>query len=248
LHLANFLTQQRQDLEHLNWYKHHCLEEAHRGLGKLTQELIIAQSHDESLNPAQCRYFLSRLKDLAKDTQVVLERERWQLQRSIQTMPLISLLNRLIERITPALESRQLWSKVHNDSNAVVSGDIAKLELILYDVLLAACQRSPLGGRIDIWCRVLNLDWLELSITDNGQCSPGLLEELKLGGPADILAPSKLDEPPGLHLAICQTLLEQIGGEVTFSLLEDGRTHSRLLLPLAVEGNSNFVKPSRPSH
>jgi len=248
LHLANFLTQQRQDLEHLNWYKHHCLEEAHRGLGKLTQELLIAQSHDESLNPAQCRYFLSRLKDLAKDTQVVLERERWQLQRSIQTMPLISLLNRLIERITPALESRQLWSKVHNDNNVVVSGDIAKLELILYDVLLAACQRSPLGGRIDIWCRVLNLDWLELSITDNGQCSPTLLEELKLGGPADILAPSKLDEPPGLHLAICQTLLEQIGGEVTFSLLEDGRTHSRLLLPLAVEGNSDFVKAARPSH
>ncbi|NJL47634.1 MAG: GAF domain-containing protein [Leptolyngbyaceae cyanobacterium SM2_5_2] len=236
LHLANLLTQQRQDLEHLNWYKHHWLEKTHWDFNKLAQEFDLVQARGESLSPVQSRYFLSRLKNLVEDTQVVLDQERWQLQRQTQTMPLISLLNRLIERITPVLESRQLWSKVHNDSNVVVSGDMAKLELILYDVLLAACQRSPIGGRIDIWCRVLNLDWLELSITDNGHCPPALLEELKVGGPADILAPSKLDEAPGLHLAICQTLLEQLGGEITFSVLEDGRTHSRLLLPLAAKG------------
>ncbi len=241
LHLASWLTRQRQDLEHLNWYKHHCLEETHWNLNKLAQEFGIAQARDESLNPTQCRYFLNRLKGLVENAQPVIDQERWQLQQQTQTMPLISLLNRLIERITPILESRQLWSKVHNDSNAVVSGDMAKLEMILYDVLLAACQRSPLGGRIDIWCRVLNLDWLELSITDNGQCPPTLLEELKVGGPADILAPSKLDEPPGLHLAICQTLLEQLGGEITFSLLEDGRTHSRLLLPLTTKGDPPSV-------
>jgi GAF domain-containing protein len=251
LHLANLLTQQRQDLEHLNWYKHHCMEETYRNLGKLLQEVTTAQERNASLNHDQCQYLLRRLQGLVQESQDILERERWQLQQSYQTMPLISLLNRLIERITPELERRQLWSKVHNDDhNVVLAGDIAKLELILYEILLAACQRSPLGGRIDIWCRVLNLDWVELSITDNGHCPQTLLDELKGGSPNDILAPSQLDEPPGLHLAICQTLLDQLGGEVTFSLLEDGRTHSRLLLSLANQsqplGQPSLKDPGTP--
>lgn len=169
----------------------------------------------------------------------MLRRERWQLRFQAQTTPLISLLSRAIERITPALESRQLWSKVHNDNDrgTLIVGDITKLDMVIYEILMAACQRSPVGGRIDLWCRILSLDWMELSITDNGLCDPTLLEELKVGSSADVLAPSVLDEPPGLHLAICKSLLDQLGGDMSFSRLEDGRIHSRLLLPLAHPGS-----------
>lgn len=233
LHLAALLTQQRQDLEHLNWYKHHCLESTYRDLSKLIQEFTLAQERDATLRQGQGRYLVTRLQSMVDEAAAMLERERWQLHPDVKAVPLISLLNRVIERVTPVLEQRQLWSKVHNDNNVVLLGDGPKLEMILYDVLLAACQRSPVGGRLDIWCRVLNLDWLELSITDNGHCPAALLKELKAAAPTDILAPSLLDEPPGLHLTICQTLLDQLGGEVSFSRLEDGRIHSRLLLPLA---------------
>ncbi|MEO1070026.1 MAG: ATP-binding protein, partial [Cyanobacteria bacterium J06638_6] len=47
----------------------------------------------------------------------------------------------------------------------------------------------------------------------------------------------------GLHLSICKLLLDQLGGEMSFSSLDDGRTHSRLLLPLAAYGDGIPGKP-----
>jgi GAF domain-containing protein len=235
LYVLASLTQQRQDLEHLNWYKHHCLEETYRQLNKVIQELAPAADPPDTTTLAALSASLRQLQRMVQGATDVLQRERWQLRYHSQTAPLVSLLSRAIERITPALESRQLWSKVHNDSDrgTLIAGDTAKIDMVLYEVLMAACQRSPVGGRIDIWCRLINFDWIEISITDNGDCDPTLLAELKAGSNADVLAPSSLDEPPGLHLAICKGLLDQLGGEVSFSQLEDGRIHSRLLLPLA---------------
>lgn len=238
LYLVNTLTQQRQDLEQLNWYKHHYLEETYRQLAKVIHELAPSTNALDSPTPAATSQPLRPLQRMVQEAQDMLRRERWQLRFQAQTTPLISLLSRAIERITPALESRQLWSKVHNDSDrgTLIAGDITKLDMVIYEILMAACQRSPVGGRIDLWCRILNLDWMELSITDSGLCDPTLLEELKVGSSTDVLAPSVLDEPPGLHLAICKSLLDQLGGDMSFSRLEDGRIHSRLLLPLAHPG------------
>jgi len=94
--------------------------------------------------------------------------------------------------------------------------------------------RSPAGGRLDVWCRPLDARWLELSITDNGIIEPRLLAELQTGRPEDLLAPSILDTPPGLHLEICQSLMQQMGSELSLYQLEDGRILSRMLLPIAL--------------
>jgi hypothetical protein len=45
--------------------------------------------------------------------------------------------------------------------------------------------------------------------------------------------PSTLDRPPGLHLWICQSLIQQIGGQLKLYQIEDGRVLSRLLIPIA---------------
>jgi phosphoglycerate-specific signal transduction histidine kinase len=148
-----------------------------------------------------------------------------------------------MEKLDPLLQARQLWSKVHNESSLILGGDMAKLEMIIYDVMAAACHRSPVRGRIDIWCRTVNQDWFELSITDDGQISPDLLDELKRGQPQDLLAPSLLDIPPGLRLSICQGLIRQLGGDITIAVLEDGRTHSRFLLPRATHLDSHKASP-----
>jgi signal transduction histidine kinase len=73
----------------------------------------------------------------------------------------------------------------------------------------------------------------DLSVTDTGVMPPTLLADLQTGRSADLLAPSSLDQPPGLHLAICQSLIEQMGGELHFSQMDDGRTVSQFVLPLA---------------
>jgi signal transduction histidine kinase len=114
-----------------------------------------------------------------------------------------------------------------------IAGDIVKFELVLHELLLAACERSQSGSRIDIWCRRLNERLLELSITDNGIIEPQLLAALNDNTPKDLLAPCHLNQPPGLHLLICQNLMQQWGGELHFYQLPDNRVVSRLLLPLA---------------
>jgi GAF domain-containing protein len=235
LALTAMLTQQRQDLENLNWYKHHHLEDLYRTLGKLAQDVAHLRTRSTP-TAADLDRLANQIATARDQVKPALVGERWQLYPQPQTMPLLTLLNRLLERINPILEARQLWSKVHNKSNVVLGGDTVKLELILYEVMATACQRSPVGGRIDLWCRVLTLDWIEISITDDGHCEAQLLADLNQGHPNDVLAPSRLDSPPGLHLAICKTLIDQLGGEIAFSALDDGRTHSRLLLPLATTG------------
>ncbi len=114
-----------------------------------------------------------------------------------------------------------------------IAGDIVKIELILHELLVAACYRSY-GGRIDIWCRRLDEKSLELSITDNGIIEPQLMAALCQNTPKDVLASSNLNQPPGLHLLICRNLMQELGGELHFYQLPDHRVVSRLLLPLAV--------------
>ncbi|NER80557.1 MAG: ATP-binding protein [Leptolyngbya sp. SIO1D8] len=107
--------------------------------------------------------------------------------------------------------------------------------------MAAACERSPEQGRLDIWCRPIDRNWLELSMTDDGEVPDQLLTELQNGRPDDILVSSPLDTPPGLHFSICQTLMKQIGGEFSLKKLEDGRIMSRLVL--AISGK----KKSKPA-
>jgi GAF domain-containing protein len=243
LRLVSLLHQQRQELETLNWYKHHRLEDCFRGLLKVARGVAEKQQASTALTVEQQQQLLDQIKTMVDSLDGVLNQEEWYIQHGQQTMPLISLINRLMERLDPLLESRQLWSKVHNESSLILGGDMAKLEMIIYDVMAAACQRSPMRGRIDIWCRTINQDWFELSITDDGQVAPDLLEELKLGQPQDLLAPSLLDIPPGLRLSICQSLIRQLGGDVTISVLDDGRTLSRFLLPRATHIDARKPSP-----
>ncbi|MEO1446398.1 MAG: ATP-binding protein, partial [Cyanobacteria bacterium J06635_11] len=103
---------------------------------------------------------------------------------------------------------------------------------VLYELITAACDRSPVGDRIDIWCRPIDSQWLEVSITDEGAIPPQVLQELDQGRSADLLSPSTLQKPENSHLWVCQSLMQQLGGEFTLAPMDDGRTLSRIVLPL----------------
>jgi GAF domain-containing protein len=245
LSLMTMLTQQRQELEHLNWYKHHRIADLHRTLTKTLGQLKEVQQADNSPLPKPQQYLMDHLQDPMQSLDLILKNGWWGLQAAYQSIPLITLINRLLERVAPILESRQLWSQVHNENQLILTGDITKLELLLYEIMIAACNRSPMKGRIDIWCRHLNGNCLELSITDSGYLPPDFIRAINHGDNQDPLEPSPLDEPPGLHLAICKALLVELGGELTLSVLEDGRTYSRILLPQSAYTQGEL--PLRPS-
>ncbi|MBW4519340.1 MAG: GAF domain-containing protein [Scytolyngbya sp. HA4215-MV1] len=233
LMLTKMLQSQREELERLNWYKHRRLEEVYRAVGWNLRRLNELSSQTDPLSGTRYQQILRQLGDSMGSITQLLREEQWRLRTYYSTVPLVSLLKRSIDRVDSFLKQRQIWSQVHNDNNLTIGGDIVKIELVIYELLVAACHRIPSGGRLDLWCRQIDNRWLELSITDNGMVEPRLLSDMQNGRSVDLLAPSTLDQPPGLHLLICQSLMQQIGGEFNLYKLEDNRVLSRLVLPIA---------------
>ncbi|MEO0986336.1 MAG: GAF domain-containing protein [Cyanobacteria bacterium J06639_14] len=241
LSVVDLLLSQREELQILNWYKHRRFEEAHRLLEIDQQRLSDPITQGKGLTAQRQMQLVRQLGNLIKGMQQVIDSEEWALKRQHQTTPLISLVNRLMERANPLIQTQHLWAKVHNDSNVVIGGDLEKIEFVLFEIMAAACLRSPEQGRLDIWCRVLDRNCLELSITDDGDLPDQLLTELREGRSDDILVPSLLDKAPGLHFSICQTLMQQLGGEFSLQKLKDGRIMSRIVLAISGKNKPKAV-------
>jgi len=156
-------------------------------------------------------------------------------QSKCMTMSLAVMLKRALEQVDFLITQKKIWTQLHNQpkGNLVIGGDIAKIEKILHVLLVFACGRSSIEGRIDLWCRQIGEDLIELSITDYGTVSPDLLQGLHQVKESDPLSQTLLEQPPGLHLAICQKLMLEAGGVLSIYQLEDNRILSRLILPLA---------------
>jgi transcriptional regulator with GAF, ATPase, and Fis domain len=255
--INQLLESTTEELRQLNWYKNRRLEEMQR-----TAALSLSQIHSLGIPTnelTQMRYqlLLRQLDQTTTSMNGLLKLEQWQLHISWETMPIASLLKRSLERVENLLKQQKLWIGVHGlgqpiedeespknsalirgvpssstQSAMAIAGDIVKIELVLHELLVAACLRSY-RSRIDIWCRRLDERLLELSITDNGTIEPQLMATLHHNTPKDVLASSSFSQPPGLHLVICQNLMQQLGGELHFYELPDNRVVSRLLLPLA---------------
>ncbi|BAU11221.1 hypothetical protein LEP3755_17140 [Leptolyngbya sp. NIES-3755] len=226
LMVSEALKRDRDRLERLSWYKHRRLEDMYRSV-KFSASRLSELSQD-----AKQAQFLRQIDDAIEPVRQVIRDEQWQLTVRNETVQMIGLVRRALDRVDHLLKQRQLWSQVHHEVNPMIFGDITKIELVLYELLLIACQRANPGGRIDIWCRQIDSQWIEIAITDDGTIEPRLIEDLEAGRAVDLLAPSTLDKPPGLHLAICQALMQQMGSEFNLYKLDDGRIMSRLVLPI----------------
>lgn len=233
--LIQSLQSSKLRLQQLTWYKHYRLLDLKRVMDTTFNQLsnlIDHQGTATGTNSIHYQQAMRQLGQILSSWLQLLRQEQWQLRAYQTTSSLASLLKRSLERIDPFVKQNQLWVQVHaDDTKLELTGDMIKLEGILYQVLLFACQRALEQGRIDLWCRVLDEQTLDLSITDYGQIEPRLLAELQQGRPTDMLAPSALDQLSGLALFLCQTLLTDMGGSLEFYQLEDGRIMSRLVLP-----------------
>ncbi|MGF1536785.1 MAG: GAF domain-containing protein [Elainellaceae cyanobacterium] len=230
--VSEALTARREQLELLNWYKHRRLERLYQALGQQVEQLNELSHQKDTMASLRYHQIIRELGSLLKQTQPVLRDESWQVRPQDSALPLATLLKRARERIEPHVQEGQLWVQVHNKHTLDIGSDPHKIELVLHEALACACERSPQKSRLDIWCRPLDFHWLEISVTDQGSVPPALLEALQNGRELDLLAPSPLDHPPGLHLGICQALMQQVGGEFNLYRLDDGRTVSRLLVPI----------------
>ncbi len=242
LTLTQILHANVDRLEQLNWYKQRRVEDLCRvvALGiKRFQDIasqMSGRSETQPLQDLQFQQVMRQMEDALKEMSNLLEAEQWQIKLDFHAIPITGLLKRALDRVESLVKQQQLWIQVHNQQgNLLIHTDIAKVELILYELLLTACQRCEPKGRIDIWCRSTDPRWLEISMTDSGTIDPIVLETLQTKRHNDPLAATSIDVSSGLHLLICQTLVRQLGGELNLYKLEDGRVLSRLVLPLGVQ-------------
>ncbi|WP_071515636.1 GAF domain-containing protein [Geitlerinema sp. PCC 9228] len=227
------LTQKQQthleNLECLNWYKHRSLEKVYRTVGTLLRQM----NQSESSANTTFSQIRQQIGQSFQQMTPLLKQEQWELQGGQTNVPLPTLLKRALLRLQPAIKQRQIWYQVHSEGKFIVAVDPLKIELVLYELLLAATLRVPVGGRIDVWCRPVDQHWLDLSITDNGKLDPQLIQALQAENPGDWLQPSPLDHPPGLHWKVCRGILQIGGGNLFVSQLEDQRILTRAVLPLS---------------
>ena len=238
LKLESALQSERLKLKQISWYKHRHLEELHRTVQVGIQRLVEATkpTSQDALAATRNQQILRQIAEAMPPVHSALLNEVWQMQYRQESVPLLGVLRRSIDRADVLLKQRQIWSQVHQESNPIIVADINKLEMVLYEVICIAGQRSEAGKRIDIWCRQSDSRWVEVAITDDGTIESRLIKELEAVKPIDPLAPSLLNQPPGMHLAICKEVLQAMGAELTLTRLEDGRIMTRLMLPAAQTG------------
>jgi GAF domain-containing protein len=240
-HLVQQLSRKQETLECLNWYKQRHLEYLFR---LWTEQMSKFQSILAAATPAEPtsgsmrgrgRHPAGDLYQAFSDLESILKNEMWDLQLEPEPVPVATFLRRSLERIEDVVRTRQLWTQVHNQTPSIsLQIPKQKLEMMLVELLLAACYRSKIGDRIDIWCRVLQESWLEISITDQGLLNPQLVSAIQAHRTQSPLSEGEalLDSLLGRHFKVCQALVERFGGKMELAQLEDGRSLSRLILPL----------------
>jgi len=231
--------QERQEvLSELNWYKHRRLLDMQNtlldGLRRLGQ---VPDIPGEEASRWQKVVEIARgLQELAVSTSPLLQAETWQVQPQFQSLSLATLVRKSLRRVEGLIQKRKLWLRAHGDLSLAVQGDIGRLEMVLWEVLLAAALRSPEGGRLDLWGQATE-GYAELLVVDQGHFDPYLLAALQ-GDPqqviyADPLFQSPLSVSPGLELSLCQRIVQRLGGQLSFYVSSDGRSVSQLFLPMA---------------
>jgi GAF domain-containing protein len=263
------LEASKEELQRLNWYKHRRLEEIYRMAALLVSQLRDLGVPRNELTQMRYKLLMRQLEYTTNSMVSVIKHEQWQLYMTSETMSVSSLWKRALERVDNLVQQRQLWIGVHglgqnnedrelqknsssstnfliaaNKSTMSISGDILKIELVIYELLIAACERSPIGDKIDIWCRPLDESNLEILMTDNGSMEPELLAILNLEASKSSLSLDNIQHKQITHLLICQHIINQLGGQLQIYKLDDNRLVSRLVLPLSLQTQTGELNSS----
>ncbi len=250
-HLAvqSALHSQRLDLDLLNWYKQRRFEDFYRifgagvkELGELSQSILqSAKEQKDALKTLRYQQVLRQIGNALGSAHLLLKQEQWRLQFAQDAVPVSAWLRRSLDRTASAVKQSEVLLEVNTETavslragqTLSVRGDSIKLDLILCELLIAACRRSSVGQKIEIRSQLLGGDLLELSVIDSGQkCDRQLIADFNGGSETDILAVSA-NRSIVQNLLICQRAIQLMGGNFSLEMLENNLIVARLVLPLA---------------
>jgi signal transduction histidine kinase len=136
--------------------------------------------------------------------------------------------------IQRAVQAVRLHPRHHSRSiDVLCSGSVSgwfdgrKLERVLYNQLLNACEAAPaIGGQVEVTAAEIG-GAITISVADNG---PGVAESIRERLFHPFVSHGK-ENGTGLGLAVVQKIVQDHGGEISLERTAKGRTIFRIVLP-----------------
>jgi PAS domain S-box-containing protein len=157
------------------------------------------------------------------------------LRLDIQMLDLVAMIKATLETLAPAIEAKGLTLQTVFDPRVtMISGDPARLQQVIWNLINNASKFTPKNGRIEISVERIHSQ-LKIVVSDNGQgieadLLPFLFERFRQGD----VSTKRNSGGLGLGLAIVKHLVELHGGTVAASSKGPGNgAEFAVLLPIA---------------
>jgi signal transduction histidine kinase len=154
----------------------------------------------------------------------------------VQVVDLPELINSAMESVRPAADAKRLrLEQVIDPSAGPVSGDPARLQQIVWNLLNNAIKFTPTEGRIHVMLDRIN-SHIELSVVDTGEgISPEFLPHLFERFSQSDASTTRKHGGLGLGLSIVKNLVELHGGSIRAHSAGEGRGATFIVhLPIRV--------------
>jgi signal transduction histidine kinase len=154
----------------------------------------------------------------------------------VQAVDLPELLKIAIESVRPAADAKRLrLEQVIDPSAGPVSGDPARLQQVIWNLLTNAIKFTPKEGKIHVMLERIN-SHVELSVVDTGEgISPAFLPHLFERFSQSDASTTRKHGGLGLGLSIVKNLVELHGGSIRAQSAGEGRGATFVLhIPIRV--------------
>lgn len=136
------------------------------------------------------------------------------LRLEVREVDLVMVVESAIDVIAPAANAKEIRVKTVLDSNAFVSGDVNRLQQVIWNLLSNAVKFTPKGGRVTVRAKRVNSS-VEIGVSDTGKgISPDFLpfvfERFKQSDNSTTRRYGGL----GLGMAITRHIIELHGGTI----------------------------------
>jgi PAS domain S-box-containing protein len=164
------------------------------------------------------------------------------LRLDVRQVDLVLIVESAMDVITPAANAKNISLQTVLDSNSFVSGDIERLQQILWNLLSNAVKFTPKGGRVQIRVQRVNSS-VEIVVSDTGKgISPEFLPFVFERFKQSDNSTSRRYGGLGLGMAITRHIVELHGGTIRAeSPGEDLGTTFTVSLPVSVSSSARPV-------
>ncbi len=182
------------------------------------------------------------------------------LRLDVRTVDVNDVINESLESVAPAAEAKGLTIQKRLDPRAgPIVGDPARLQQVVWNLLMNAVKVTPRGGRIEIWLERV-ASQVEIAVSDTGEgitaeLLPYIFERFKQSDSSSTRAHGGL----GIGLTLARHLVDLHGGTIEAASAGPGSGATfRVRLPIAsvrlpaiapavVERRTQAAAPSAPA-